>query len=164
MGRPHAIWTACRVVSSDVQTHVSQHRDMHHAQLPHDDARHVSIMFFTLMDMIVHCHRLMRVADRSPAPQAHPASSRRDGWHVVQMACGQPMCLQPDSCSWRAMFGMCLTASSHCPAAWKQPTCSQPRPYAPQLLQIEACHTCVASQSTLSLAAPRLHWFGSNEP
>merc|ERR1711965_101527 len=28
----------------------------------------------TLTDMIVHCHRLVHVADRSPAPQAHPAS------------------------------------------------------------------------------------------
>jgi len=114
------------------------------------------IMFFTLMDMIVHCHRLMRVADRSPAPQAHPACSRRDGWHVVQMACGRPMCLQHDSCSWRAMFGMCLTASNRCPAAWKQPTCSQPRPYAPQPLQIEACHTCVAAPRHAPCpAAPR---------
>ena len=64
---------------------------------------------------------------------------------MVQMACGRPMCLQHDSCSWRAMFGMSLTASSHCPAAWKQPMCSRPRPHAPQPLQIEACDTCIAA-------------------
>ena len=51
---------------------------------------------------------------------------------------------------------MCLTASSHCPAAWKQPTCSRPRPYASQTLQIEACHTCVAAPRHAPCpAAPR---------
>ena len=122
----------------------------------HDDARHVISTNTTRMDMIVHCHRLMRVADRSPSPHAPTASSRPSGLHMVQIACGRPMCLQHDSCSWRAMFGMLLTASSHCPAAWKQPTCSRPRPYAPQPLQIEACRTCVAAPRHAPCpAAPR---------
>ena len=99
----------------------------------------------TLPDMLVHYQRLMRVADRPPAPHAHTASSRPEGRHVVQMACGQPMCLQHDACSCMSMLGMCLTASGHCLAAWKQPTCSRPRPHAPQPLQIEACDTCIAA-------------------
>ena len=95
--------------------------------------------------MIVHCQRLNGTCAQPPALHAQTAPSRPVGRHVVQMACGRPMCLQHDSCSWSAMFGMALTASSHCPAAWQHRMCSPPRAHAPRPLQIEAGDTCVAA-------------------
>ena len=93
-----------------------------------------------------------------PMPTQQP--SRVEGRHAVQVACGCRMCLQHDSCSWRAMVGDTFTGSSHRRAALVLATCSRPRSHAPQPLQIEPWDTCVAPQGIPSPAAPWPHWLG----
>ena len=111
------------------------------------------------MDMIVHCQRLNGTCAQPPALHVHTASSRPEARHVVQMACGQPMCLQHDSCSWRAMFGHILAASSHRRAALVLPTCSRPRSHAPQAVQIEPRDTYVCR----STEASAHHWLAHDD-
>ena len=95
-----------------------------------------------------------------PMPTQQP--SRVEGRHAVQVACGWRMCLQHDSCSWRAMVGDALSGSRHRRAAPELPMCSRPRSHTPQPMQMESRDTCVVLQHIPSLAVSRPHRFVSN--